>query len=273
MPQSQPAGNARHFPNSNGRSSERQQSPFLILPSEFFLRFNGAPRRTPPPKNAVDSKCIRAVPVPSPSPPLSASCRVAGEALGQSDLRDVIRDSRIAIELPASWIIKYSPSSEFAFSAAVRAKPRGARELLPLLQGSFGDLQLQRGLTLRGILALTPRSQAPRERLRSKTLLPPRMMRSRPESPGRKYNAIRESRIASSSQLEFCCARRASLFDASDEVRAMQKGKFKLVHLSAESHLVVAAAPGNQRRRERPPSRLKDLARETGAAHGPKRYT
>ena len=37
----------------------------------------------------------------------------------------------------------------------------------------------------------------------SRQALMPRMMRSRPESHCRKYDAIRESRIASSSQLEF----------------------------------------------------------------------
>jgi hypothetical protein len=84
----------------------------------------------------------------------------------------------------------------------------GAREtarrrtiLLPLLQGSLRDLQLQSCLALGKILALTPGSQATRKRLRSKTLMP-RVMRSCAKSHPGKRNGIRESRItASSSQV------------------------------------------------------------------------
>jgi len=47
---------------------------------------------------------------------------------------------------------------------------RHSASLLPLLQGSFRDLQLQRGLTLGEILALTPRSQLERERTSGQAL-------------------------------------------------------------------------------------------------------
>src|SRR5438067_10483682 len=94
-----------------------------------------------------------------------------------------------------------------------RLLDRSAREtarrrtiLFPLLQRSRRDLQLQSCLALGKIFALTPPSQATRERLRSKTLMP-RVMRSCSESHYRKDDAIRESRIASSLQFKFCLGR------------------------------------------------------------------
>jgi hypothetical protein len=152
----------------------------------------------------------------------------------QKDLRDAIRDSRIAVELRRLRSIR----PNCLLDCGARKAMRRSASLLPLLQGSFRNLQLQRGVTLREILALTPPSQLARERMSGQTLMP-RMMRSCPEGHCLKYDAIRESRIASSSQLEFYCARRASL---------------------------VATTASNQRRRERPTSRLEGLAGDTGAA-------
>jgi hypothetical protein len=62
-----------------------------------------------------------------------------------------------------------------------RKTVRRSSSLLPLLEGSFRDLQLQRGLALREILALPPRSQLERERSRGQALMP-RVMSSCPES-------------------------------------------------------------------------------------------
>jgi hypothetical protein len=142
------------------------------------------------------------VPVPSPSPPLSASCQVAGEALDQSDLRDAIRESRIAVDSPRLRSIEQLLRPNCLFNCGARKAVRHSASLLPLLQGSIRDLQLQRGLTLREILALTPRSQMEWEGMSGQALMS-RMMRSCPESHCRKDNAIRDSRIASSSQHEF----------------------------------------------------------------------
>src|SRR5438067_3058553 len=82
--------------------------------------------------------------------------------------------------------------------------------LFPLLQRSRRDLQLQSCLALGKIFALTPRSQATRERLGSKTLMP-RVMRSCPESHCRKDDTIRDSRIASSPQFKVLPGQHASL--------------------------------------------------------------
>ena len=68
-----------------------------------------------------------------------------------------------------------------AFSMAARKGVRHSATLLPLLQCSFRDLQLQRGLTLGKILALTPRSHFEGKGT-SRQALMLSMMRSRSES-------------------------------------------------------------------------------------------
>ena len=115
-----------------------------------------------------------------------------------------IRDSRIAVELLSLRSIEQSLRPNRLRDCGARKTARRSSRLLPLLQGSFRDVQLLRGLTLREVLALTPRSELERERTSGQALMP-RMMRSCPESQGRKYDAIRDLRIASSSQLEFYC--------------------------------------------------------------------
>jgi len=91
---------------------------------------------------------------------------------------DAIRDSRIALELPR---LRQSLSPNRFLDCGARKAVRRSSSLLPLLQGSFRDLQRQRGLTLGEILALTPRSQLEWERMSGQALMP-RMMRSCPES-------------------------------------------------------------------------------------------
>ncbi len=138
-------------------------------------------------------------------------------------------------DTPPARCAVISLSTNRLFNRGAREATRRRSNLLPFLQRPLRDLQLQRRLTVRKVLAFTPRPQTTRERLRRQSLVP-RVMSSCPVSHLRRNHAIRDSRIATSRTSNLCITLVVRL-----------AGKGSVVLLWARPYFKIAARGGLKR--------------------------